>query len=291
MALRVGLVGVLLAVAGQAAAAPGPLVEPLRLVPAVSSASSVSLPAPALAAVPTAPLRLGVTPGPRAEIFAEVKRVAAARGLPLDIVVFDDATRIDAALAAGRLDAASFEDARQLAAARRAHGYALGNVATTVTLPLALYSRRLTGLNQLQPGARVVIPAEPRAAARALVLLQNETLLTLRDGAGLDATPHDVTGNRLGLRIVTRPARQLFAALDAAALVAMDRETAARAGLQPGRDSIGIEDARSPFADVLAVRDADRARPWVRELIAACHSDEIAHFILVRYQDSVRRPW
>ncbi|MBI0329599.1 MetQ/NlpA family lipoprotein [Burkholderia plantarii] len=270
----VGWVGALLAVAGQAAAASDSLAEPLGLV----------------APVP-APLRIGVTSGPQAGIFAEVKRVAAARGLPLDVVVFDDATRIDAALAAGRLDAASFEDAHQLAATRRAHGYALGYVATTATLPLALYSRRLTGLNQLQPGARVVIPAEPRAASRALVLLQNETLLTLRDSAGLDATPHDVIGNRLGLRIVTRPARQLFAALDDAALVAMDRETAARAGLQPGRDSIGIEDARSPFADVLTVRDVDRARPWVRELIAACHSDEVAHFILVRYQDSVRRPW
>ncbi|WP_261315088.1 MetQ/NlpA family ABC transporter substrate-binding protein, partial [Burkholderia dolosa] len=65
----------------------------------------------------------------------------------------------------------------------------------------------------------------------------------------------------------------------------------ARAGRAPARDSIGIEDARSPYANVLTVRDADRAKPWVAQLIAAYHSDDVAHFILTRYRDSVRRPW
>ncbi|WP_261320324.1 MetQ/NlpA family ABC transporter substrate-binding protein, partial [Burkholderia dolosa] len=69
------------------------------------------------------------------------------------------------------------------------------------------------------------------------------------------------------------------------------RHPAAGAGLAPARDSIGIEDARSPYANVLTVRDADRAKPWVAQLIAAYHSDDVAHFILTRYRDSVRRPW
>ncbi|HIH2647553.1 TPA: MetQ/NlpA family ABC transporter substrate-binding protein, partial [Burkholderia cenocepacia] len=57
------------------------------------------------------------------------------------------------------------------------------------------------------------------------------------------------------------------------------------------RDSISLEDARSPYANVLTVRDADRAKPWVAQLVAAYHSDDVARFILTRYQDSVRRPW
>nr|WP_275692188.1 LLM class flavin-dependent oxidoreductase [Burkholderia sp. Ap-962] len=113
----------------------------------------------------------------------------------------------------------------------------------------------------------------------------------LREAAGLDATRRDVLGNRLGLRLVERPAGELYAALDHADLVAMDRETAQRAGLQPGRDSIGTEDARSPYASVLTIRDADRGQPWVGELVAAYHAEPLAHFLLVRYQDSVRRPW
>ncbi|WP_088581631.1 MetQ/NlpA family lipoprotein [Burkholderia ubonensis] len=238
-----------------------------------------------------APVRVGVTRGVHAEILDEVKRVAAARGLPVDVVVFDDATRIDGALADGRIDAASFEDAQRLAATRAAKGYALTAVATTVTLPMALYSRQIKSLNALRPGATIAIPADPRGMARALVLLQNDTLLTFRDRAGLHASLRDVTGNRLGLKIVALRGERLVAALDRAAFVVLDSGDAARAGLQPARDSIGIEDARSPYADVLAVRDADRAQPWVARLVAAYQSDDVARFILMRYQDSVRRPW
>ena len=240
-------------------------------------------------ATPT--VRVGVTRGVHADILDEVKRVAATRGLGVDVVEFGDASRIDTALADGKIDAASFEDAQRLAATRNAKGYALTAVAPTVTLPMALYSRKLKNLNELQPGATVAIPADPRGMTRALVLLQNDTLVTLREQAGLHATLRDVTGNRLALKFVALRRDRLHAALDSAAFVAIDSEDAARLGLQPARDSINLEDARSPYANVLTVRDADRTKPWVARLVAAYHSDDVAHFILTRYQDSVRRPW
>ncbi|KWZ31405.1 MetQ/NlpA family lipoprotein [Burkholderia anthina] len=246
----------------------------------------------AMAAEAAAPaVRVGVTRGVHAQILDEVKRVAAARGLSVDVVEFDDASRIDTALADGRIDAASFEDAQQLAATRARKRYALTEVAPTVTLPMAFYSRKLKRLNELQPGATVALPADPRGLARALVLLQNDTLVTLRENAGLHATLRDVTGNRLGLKFVALRRDRLYAALDTAAFVAIDSDDAARFGLQPARDSISLEDARSPYANVLTVRDADRAKPWVAQLVAAYHSDDVARFILTRYQDSVRRPW
>lgn len=239
----------------------------------------------------TPAIRVGVTRGVHAEIMGQVKRVAATRGVGIDVVQFDDASRIDTALADGRIDAASFEDAQRLAAARAAKGYALTAVAPTVTLPMALYSRKLKSLNELQPGATIGLPADPRGMARALVLLQNDTLVTLRENAGLHATLRDVTGNRLALKFVALRRDRVHAALDSAAFVAIDSDDAARLGLQPARDSINLEDARSPYANVLTVRDGDRAKPWVAQLVAAYHSDDVAHFILARYQDSVRRPW
>ncbi|WP_126226527.1 MetQ/NlpA family lipoprotein [Burkholderia ambifaria] len=239
----------------------------------------------------TRTVRVGVTRGVHAEILDAVKRVAATRGLGVDVVEFDDASRIDTALADGKIDAASFEDAQRLAATRTAKGYALSAVAPTVTLPMALYSRKLRSLNELQPGATVAIPADPRGMARALVLLQNDTLVTLRAKAGLHATLRDVTGNRLALKFIALRRDRLHAALDSAAFVAIDSDDATRMGLQPARDSINLEDARSPYANVLTVRDADRTKPWVAQLVAAYHSDDVAHFILTRYQDSVRRPW
>ncbi|KVG26632.1 MetQ/NlpA family lipoprotein [Burkholderia diffusa] len=265
----------------------------LRFIAAwLTVACGLAQPVGAVAAESAAPVvRVGVTRGVHAEILHEVKRVAAARGLGVDVVEFDDASRIDTALADGRIDVASFEDAQCLAATRAAKGYALTAVAPTVTLPMALYSRKMRSLNDLLPGATVAIPADPRGMARALVLLQNDTLVTLRDKAGLHATLRDVTGNRLALKFVALRRDRLHEALDSAAFVAIDSEDAARAGLQPARDSINLEDARSPYANVLTVRDADRAKPWVAQLVAAYHSDDVAHFILTRYQDSVRRPW
>ncbi|WP_175694404.1 MetQ/NlpA family lipoprotein [Burkholderia ambifaria] len=239
----------------------------------------------------TRTVRVGVTRGVHAEILDAVKRVAATRGLDVDVVEFDDASRIDAALADGKIDAASFEDAQRLAATRTAKGYALSAVAPTVTLPMALYSRKLRSLNELQPGATVAIPADPRGMARALVLLQNDTLVTLRAKAGLHATLRDVTGNRLALKFIALRRDRLHVALDSAAFVAIGSDDATRMGLQPARDSINLEDARSPYANVLTVRDADRTKPWVAQLVTAYHSDDVAHFILTRYQDSVRRPW
>ncbi|WP_416269763.1 MetQ/NlpA family lipoprotein (plasmid) [Burkholderia cepacia] len=258
---------------------------------AIAAESTAATAATAPTAATAAAVRVGVTRGVHAQILDEVKRVAASRGFGIDVVEFDDASRIDAALADGRIDAASFEDAQQLAATRAQKRYALTGIAPTVTLPMALYSRKLKNLNELQPGATVAIPADPRGMARALVLLQNDTLVTLREQAGLHATLRDVTGNRLGLKLVALRRERLYAALDKAAFVAIDSDDAARAGLQPARDSISLEDARSPYANVLTVRDADRAKPWVTQLVAAYHSDDVARFILTRYQDSVRRPW
>jgi YaeC family lipoprotein len=236
-------------------------------------------------------IKVGVSAGAQAEIMNEVRRVAATQGLALDVVVFDQPARIDAALAAKQIDAASFEDEPALDAQRKRHGYALASVATTVTFPLALYSRKLTNLGQLQRGATIAIPDDREGIARALILLQNETLLTFRDSAGLHATLADITSNRLNLKIRELPRAHLYDALDSVAFAVIDSDSAAHAGLHPARDGLSLEDARSPYANVLTVRDSERGDAWVAQLVAAYHSNDVAHFILTRYQDSVRRPW
>lgn len=234
-------------------------------------------------------IKVGVTPGTHAEIMEEVRRHALNDTPKLEVVVFDDNKRIDAALAAGKIDAASFEDGPAFEAQRRRYG--LASIGSTVTLPMALYSRKLKTLTQLQRGATIAIPADAAGTARALVLLQNFTLLTFSDRAGLHATLADITGNRLHLNIRQVPRSQLSAALEQVAFAVIDSADAAKAGLYPARDSIGIEDARSPWQNVLAVRAGDRNEPWVAPLLAAYHSEPVAKFILERYQDSVRRPW
>nr|WP_244158573.1 MetQ/NlpA family ABC transporter substrate-binding protein [Caballeronia fortuita] len=236
-------------------------------------------------------VRIGVMPGEEAAIVAHVREVAAKQGMPLAVVTFDDAARIDAALANGTIDAASFEDEASLVDRSARNGYAIESVAATVTLPMAFYSRKLALISSLPRGATVAIPADAAGTARALILLQNYALITLKDGAGLHPTLADIAGNRFGLKIRRVERAKLYAALDTTSFVAMNADDAARNDLKPGRDSIGIEDARSPYQHVLAVRTRDAKAAWVGQLIRAYHSDAVAHFILTQYQDSVRRPW
>jgi YaeC family lipoprotein len=248
------------------------------------------------------PIRIGVTDGPQAEILAEVKPIAAARGVPVELVRYPNGKDINRDLAAGRLDAASFQDGVAFAHEVKRYRYPLANAALTVTLPMGIYSRKMTSLRQLKDGDALAVPNDHAGAARALILLQNYGLLTLADSTSLNGKSHDIETNlRAGLhdietnphryRLVPLPAAQLAANRGRYAAALIDYADAARAGLSPARDGIGMEDARTPYAGVLAVRSADQQQPWLKTLIASYRSEPVAHFILTRYQDSVRRPW
>jgi D-methionine transport system substrate-binding protein len=236
-------------------------------------------------------VRVGVTDGPQAEIMRQVKIIAVNHDLNLEIVPFAKGGSVNQALAVGRLDAASFEDGVALDAELKDHGYPLERAALTVTLPIGFYSRKVRTLNALERGATVAIPRNRLDAARALILLHNYGLIEFRDDAGLYVSVRDIAKNPRKLRFIEVPADQLASRLDKVSVAAINYPEASKAGLYPARDGIGMEDGRSPFAGVLAIRSSDKRQPWVAQLVSAYHSEEIKRFILVRYQDSVRRPW
>lgn len=242
-------------------------------------------------AVARTTVRIGVTEGPQAEIMQQVKGIAADHDLELEVVPFAKDRSVNRALATGRVDAASFQDAQSLEAEIKRHGYPLIPAVQTVTLPMGLYSRKVRALNSLAPGATVAIPRRQPDAARALILLHNYGLIQFREDRGLKVTLRDITRNPRRLRFIELPADRLTAALDKVGLAVINYPEASRAGLYPARDAIGMEDGRSPYAGVLAIRSADRQQAWVGRFISAYRSEEIKRFILVRYQDSVRRPW
>ena len=242
-------------------------------------------------ALPGTPRRIAVAPGPQAEVMDFVADLAARDGLTLQLQLRADGERVNAELAAGRLDAASVQDAVSFAQQVMREQLPLASAASTLTLPVALYSRRLRVLQQLPDGARIAVPAEPAVGARALLLLHNHGLIELRPGSGLQATARDVVGNRRRLRLQPLPSVRLVAALDSAELAVIPRDHAAAAGLLPARDSLGLEDSRTPYAGVLAVRADQRQQPWVAQLVRSYQSEPVKRFILARYQESVRRPW
>lgn len=204
----------------------------------------------------------------------------------LQAVTFASVADARRALSAARVDASIADDAPALA------GHpAFCTITHTVTYPMGLYAAHIAALRQVPVGAAVAVPAERAAQGRALLLLQNHGLIRIRDDAGLQPRVRDIIDNPRKLRLQPLPAIRLAASMRQVALVAMPYAQADAAGLAPARDALGMEDARVPWANVMAVRTTDCQAGWIAPTVAALHSPAMKSFILARFNDSVRRPW
>lgn len=252
---------------------------------AIGLAVATVLSAPGLAQ--DKPLKIGVTAGPHAQIFEQVKKVAEKDGLKLQVIEFSDYVQPNAALAAGDLDANAYQHQPYLDAQVKDRGYKIVSVGHTVNFPMGIYSKKIKGLNELKDGARFGLPNDPTNGGRALLLLQAQGLIKLKDGAGLKATPLDVVQNPKKLKFVELDAAQLPRSLDDLDASAVNTNFAISAGLNPTKDAIATEDAKGPYVNVIAVREANKNAPWVAKLVKAYHSDEVRKFIQTEFKGSV----
>ncbi|AKQ57198.1 D-methionine ABC transporter substrate-binding protein [Bordetella hinzii] len=237
------------------------------------------------------PLKIGVTAGPHAQIFEVVKQEAAKQGLKLQVIEFTDYVQPNVALAAGDLDANSYQHQPYLDNANADRKYGLVSVAKTVIFPIGIYSKKVKSLDALQNGARIGIPNDPTNGGRALLLLQSKGLIKLRPEAGLKATPIDVVENPKKLRFIELDAAQLPRSLDDTDASAVNTNFALEAGLDPAKDAIAQEAPDSPYANVLVVRGADKDRPEIKKLIGIYQSDATKQFILQKYKGAVIAAW
>lgn len=252
---------------------------------ALLATTAIALPASAES------IKVGVTAGPHAQILEQVKGVAAKQGLDIEILEFTDYVIPNQALSQGDLQANSFQHQPYLDNQVRDRGYDIVSVAKTVVFPMGIYSKKVKNLEDLKPGARVAVPNDPTNGGRALLLLQAKGLLTLRDGAGLKASPLDVKDNPRKLQIVELDAAQLPRSLDDVDAAAVNTNYALEAGLNPDTDAIARESSESPYANIIAVRTVDKDKPWVATLVKAYHTPEIRQFVLDRFKGAVAPAW
>ncbi len=252
---------------------------------ALLATTAIALPASAES------IKVGVTAGPHAQILEQVKGVAAKQGLDIEILEFTDYVIPNQALSQGDLQANSFQHQPYLDNQVRDRGYDIVSVAKTVVFPMGIYSKKVKNLEDLKPGARIAIPNDPTNGGRALLLLQAKGLLTLRDGAGLKASPLDVTDNPRKLQIVELDAAQLPRSLDDVDAAAVNTNYALEAGLNPDTDTIAKESSESPYANIIAVRTVDKDKPWVATLVNAYHTPEVRQFVLDRFKGAVAPAW
>ena len=237
------------------------------------------------------PIKVGVTAGPHAEIMDVVKKVAEKDGLKIQIVEFNDYVQPNVALSQGDIDANSFQHQPYLDNMVADRKYDIVSIAKTVIFPMGIYSKKVKTIADVKPGAVVTIPNDPTNGGRALLLLEKVGLIKLKPNAGLKAAVTDIAENPKNIKIKELDAAQIPRSLDDVDIAAINTNYAMTAGLVPTRDAIAIEDANSPYANVIAVRTKDKDNPVFQKLVKAYQSEEVKKFIQEHFKGSVVAAW
>ncbi|SFD77852.1 MetQ/NlpA family ABC transporter substrate-binding protein [Methylobacterium sp. 13MFTsu3.1M2] len=233
--------------------------------------------APAMAADK---IKVGIMGGDAEVLWAKAKEIAARDGLDINLVVFSDYLLPNEALQSGDLDANAFQHKPFLANQVKARGYKIVPVGETIVTPIGLYSKRIKAVGDLKDGAQIGIPNDPSNGGRALLLLQAEKLIRLKDGVGLLPTVFDVVDNPKRLKFQEVDAAQLPRSLEDLDAAVINTNYAVDAGLIPGKDSIAIESkVDNPYNNVIVVREADTGKPWVPKLVHAFQNDAIRQIL------------
>lgn len=236
-------------------------------------------------------IRVGVTAGPHAEITDVVKKVAAERGLDIKVVEFTDYVVPNQALALGDLEANSFQHEPYLKNQISKTGWKIVKVATSVGSPQGIYSQKYKKLVDLPAGARVAIANDPSNGARGLIILAQYGVIKLKDINNVASTVADISDNPKKLRFVELDAAQLPRALQDVDAVSINNNYAVQAGLNPATDSIAREAPDGPWVNIIAVREEDKEKPWVRQLVDAYHSQPVKDFIEKRFKGTYIATW
>ena len=236
-------------------------------------------------------IKVGVSPGEHAEIMEEVAKVAAPKGLNIEVIEFSDYVVPNQALNDGDLNANSFQHRPYLENQIKDRGFELVEVGTTITTPMGVYSDKIKDLADLPEGGKVAIPNDPTNGGRALLVLQDLGVIKLADGTGLVPSPLDVTENAKNLKFLELDAAQLPRALADADIAIINTNYALAAGLNPKTDAIASEKADSPYVNIIVVRKGDEGAAWVKPLVEAYHSQETKDFIQTTFNGAVLASW
>lgn len=234
-------------------------------------------------------VKIGATAIPHAEILEIIKDDLKAKGVDLQIEVFADYLLLNQALADKQIDANFFQhtpffDNYVLESKQKL--VSLGNVHIE---PMGIYSDKIKDLKDLADGSAVAIPNDATNEGRALLLLQSNGLIKLKDGTGFIANLNDIVegSNVKNLKITEIDAALLPRTLADVDVAVINTNYALVAGLNPLKDSIAIEGNDSPYANILAIREEDIDSKELKEVYTALTSEKVREFLLKTYEGAV----
>ena len=223
-------------------------------------------------------ITIGVTPFPHKDIMLVVKDLLAKEGYDLVIKEFTDYVQPNMALAEGSLDANFFQHIPYLENMNKEKDLKLTWVAKVHVEPLGLYSHKIKALDELKDGDTISVPSDPTNCARALRLLEANGLIKIKEGELV--TAKDITKKQKNIKIMEIEAAQLPRTLDDVTAAVINSNFAGEAGLIPSKDAIIMEGKDSPYANIIAVREAEKDSPAIQALAKAANSPEVKAYIV-----------
>ena len=236
-------------------------------------------------------IKIAASPIPHAEILEEAGKILAAEGWKLEVVVFEDYVQPNLVVESGDLDANYFQHIPYLESFNEENKTHLVNAGGIHYEPFGIYAGTRASLEELQEGDAIAIPNDTTNEARALLLLQDNGVIKLKEGAGLTATVLDIESNPLNLDIVELEAAQVSRVRQEVAAVVLNGNYALEAGLTAGRDAITYEasdsEAAKTYVNIVAVKEGNENNEGIQALVKVLKSDEIKKFINDKYDGAV----
>ena len=234
---------------------------------------------------------VGASTTPHAEILEQTRSILEEAGYDLEIVEYADYVQPNLALESKDLDANYFQHQPYLEKFNEENKTNLVSAATIHYEPYGLYPGKTDSVDALKDGAQIAVSNDSSNEARALLLLEAQGLITMKEGVGLNATKNDIAENPKKIDIIEIEAAQLARSLRDVDMAVINGNYAIEAGLNVTKDAIAYEDkdsvAAETYGNIVAVRAGDEDREDIKALIKALESETVKEFINDNYQGAV----
>jgi D-methionine transport system substrate-binding protein len=238
------------------------------------------------------PVKVGVNPGPHAKIMDNVVKIAAKKGLKIEVVEFSDFVTPNTALAQGDIWANCFQHEPFLKATlKKEPKFDLVKAFNTALFPINVYSKKLKPGDKIPDGATIAIPNDPSNGGRSLLMMAKAGLFKVKNDKDIGTTIQDITDNPHKYKIIELEAAAIPRSLDDVDAAAINTTYAMNAGLDPVKDPLIKETADSFYVNIVAVKKETMNDPRLKIFQEAYQSKENGEFIKKSFPGSVYLGW
>ncbi len=236
-------------------------------------------------------ITIAASPTPHAEILQKAKELLKDKGYDLQITEFEDYVQPNEVVESGEYDANYMQHLPYLESFNEEKGTHLVSVGKIHYEPFGIYPGTKKSLDEIADGDRIAIPNDTTNEARALLLLQDNGIIKLKEDAGLTATVNDIEENPHNIKFDELEAAQIARVVDEDAFVVLNGNYALEAGYSVAKDSLAYEtsdsEAAKTYVNIIAVKEGNEDNEGIKALVEVLKSDEIKDFINEKYDGAV----